>query len=109
MSADDPTLPGRPRRSLSSRSLRVLGEVRPLVEVAFSLPAGPARDDALAEAIARAIDLGRESGKTKDTRITQLEGDLNDARQQRDLLREKVARLTKALDEAQARIARGDR
>lgn len=109
MSNDDPTLPARPRRSLSSRSLRVLGEVRPLVETAFRLPAGPARDDALAEAVARAIELGRESGKTKDARITQLKGDLNDARQQRDLLREKVARLTKALDEAQARIARGDR
>lgn len=110
MGVDDPTLPGRPSRrrpSLSARSIRVVGEITPLLVRAFALPQGTEREGLLAEAIGRAIDAGRESGDAMRAEIERLRGERNDERQAKELLTEKCARLQKTLDVLGARLARG--
>lgn len=113
MSADDPTLPGRigarRPRPTSARSIRAIAEITPLIVDAFGKPSGTEREELLAEVIGKAIDIGRESGEQMAATIKRLEGELNDERQAKLLLGEKVARLQKALDDANARLARGDR
>lgn len=99
---DDPTLPGR-RRGLSTRSLRVVRDVAPLLEAAFALPDGPERDAALEAAIGRAIDAGRESGELLRAELDRLRGELADALQVKALLVERNGRLAAALDACRAR------
>lgn len=122
MSADDdPTLPGRPsarlsttpprplrtrRASLSTRSLRVVHEVAPLLAAAFALPDGPERDAQLEAAIGHAIDAGRESGDAMRVELERIRGELADALQAKALLQEKARRLTAALNDSNARLAR---
>jgi hypothetical protein len=107
MSTDDPTLPGRGRRaSISTRSLRVVAEVSPLLADAFRLPDGPDRDACLEVAIGRAIDAGREAGDAMRVELERLRGELADAQQAKSLLSERVRRLQSALDVANGRLAR---
>lgn len=114
MSTDDPTLPGRPSAhpyrtrsaSLSTRSLRVVREVAPMLAAAFALPDGPERDAQLEAAIGHAIDAGREAGDAMRAELERLRGELADALQAKSLLVERNRRLTTALDDANARLAR---
>ena len=107
MSSDDPTLPGRGRRaSISTRSLRVIAEVSPVLADAFRLPDGPDRDACLEVAIGRAIDAGREAGDAMRVELDRLRGELADAQQAKSLLSERVRRLQSALADANGRLSR---
>ena len=105
MSSEDPTLPGRGRRrTISSRSLRVMSEVAPLLADAFHMPDGPNRDACLEIAIGRAIDAGREAGDAMRAELERLRGELADAQQAKSLLVERNRRLQAALEASNARL-----